>query len=54
MVLDHLILRVNDRDASVRFYTEVLGLDYEGERDPFAVLRVTPDCTIQLAPWGTS
>ena len=25
VTLDHLILTVNDRDASVRFYTEVMG-----------------------------
>lgn len=53
MVLDHLILRVNDRDESLRFYTELLGLAYEGERGPFAVLRVTPELTLQLAAWGT-
>lgn len=53
MVLDHLILRVNDRDASLRFYTGVLGLAYEGEREPFSVVRVSPDLTLQLAPWGT-
>ena len=54
MVLDHLILRVNDRAESIRFYTEILGLEYEGEREPFSVFRVTPDLTIQLAPWGTA
>lgn len=54
MVLDHLILQVNDRDESVRFYAEVLGLHYEGEREPFSVMRVTTDFTIQLAPWGTT
>ena len=53
MVLDHLILRVNDRGESVRFYREVLGLAYEGEQEPFSVLRVTPELTLQLAPWGT-
>ena len=53
MVLDHLILQVNDVEESSRFYTEILGLTNEGKRDPFTVLRVTADFTIQLAPWGT-
>jgi catechol 2,3-dioxygenase-like lactoylglutathione lyase family enzyme len=51
--LDHLILDVNDRERSVAFYTEVLGFGDEGEDGPFAVLRVNPDLTLQLAPWGT-
>jgi len=51
--LDHIILRVNDRAASIEFYTSILGLAYEGEREPFSVIRVTPDLTLQLAPWGT-
>jgi catechol 2,3-dioxygenase-like lactoylglutathione lyase family enzyme len=51
--LDHLIVAVNDRDASVAFYTEILGLAHEGEQGPFSVIRVTPDLTLQLAPWGT-
>ena len=29
---------------------EILGLRYEGERDPFSVVRVS----LQLAPWGTT
>lgn len=53
MILDHLILPVNDAQESSRFYTEILGLVDEGTRGPFTVLRVTPDFTIQLAPWGT-
>lgn len=51
--LDHLILMVNDRDSSIEFYTRILGFTYEGERDPFSVVRVTPDLVLQLAPWGT-
>jgi catechol 2,3-dioxygenase-like lactoylglutathione lyase family enzyme len=52
--LDHLILAVNDKDESIAFYTRILGLAYEGEREPFSVVRVTPELTLQLAPWGTS
>jgi catechol 2,3-dioxygenase-like lactoylglutathione lyase family enzyme len=52
--LDHLILAVNDRDETVAFYTEVLGLTHEGEVPPFDVLRVTENLTLQVAPWGTS
>ena len=51
--LDHMILPVADLDASVDFYTSVLGCSYEGVREPFSVIRVTPDLTLQLAPWGT-
>jgi catechol 2,3-dioxygenase-like lactoylglutathione lyase family enzyme len=51
--LDHLILKVNDAEASVAFYTDVLGLASEGRRGPFAVLRVSPTLTLQLADWGT-
>ena len=53
IALDHLILRVNDAGESLAFYTKVLGLTYEGRREPFAVLRVTPELTLQLAAWGT-
>ena len=53
MTLDHLILMVNDREKSLQFYTTILGLPYEGERDPFSVVRVNADTTLQLAPWGT-
>lgn len=51
--LDHLILAVNDRLKSVEFYTRVLGFTYQGEREPFSVIRVTPEFVLQLAPWGT-
>jgi catechol 2,3-dioxygenase-like lactoylglutathione lyase family enzyme len=51
--LDHIILKVNDLNASVSFYTEVLGFPLEGVDRPFTVLRAGPDCQLQLAPWGT-
>ena len=51
--LDHLILKVNDREASITFYTRILGFRHEGQRGPFSVLRVTDGLTLQLAPWGS-
>lgn len=51
--LDHLILKVNDLDASVAFYTGILGFSAEGTDGPFTVVRAGPDFQLQLAPWGT-
>lgn len=51
--IDHLILSVNDRDESLRFYCDVLGLANDGERAPFVQVRVSPDFVILLAPFGT-
>jgi catechol 2,3-dioxygenase-like lactoylglutathione lyase family enzyme len=53
VTLDHLILAVNDRDESVRFFTALMGFAHEGEDGPFSVIRVSPETTLQLAPWGT-
>jgi len=52
--LDHIILAVNDRARSVDFYTGIVGLEHDGDRDPFSMLRATPSFVIQIAPWGTS
>jgi catechol 2,3-dioxygenase-like lactoylglutathione lyase family enzyme len=52
--LDHIILKVNDLEASVAFYTNILGFDLEGTDGPFTVLRASPDLLLQLAPWGTA
>jgi catechol 2,3-dioxygenase-like lactoylglutathione lyase family enzyme len=52
--LDHTILKVNDLAASVRFYSEILGFAVAGVDGPFTVMRVGPDCQLQLAPWGTA
>jgi catechol 2,3-dioxygenase-like lactoylglutathione lyase family enzyme len=53
MQIDHMILPVNDADASVAFYTELMGFADDGEQPPFRVIRISPDFTLQLAPWGT-
>ena len=37
--LNHLILAVNEREKSIEFYTRILGLTYEGEREPFSVIQ---------------
>ena len=52
--LDHIILAVNDRETSLRFYEDVVGLRYDGDDMPFSRLRVTPNFVIQIAPWGTN
>ena len=51
--LDHLILRVNDLEASLAFYTDVLGFAMQGREGAFTVIRVNDDCVLQLAPYGT-
>jgi catechol 2,3-dioxygenase-like lactoylglutathione lyase family enzyme len=51
--LDHLILAVNDLEASIAFYTNILGFEDEGDREPFRMLRVSPDLVILLAEWTT-
>jgi catechol 2,3-dioxygenase-like lactoylglutathione lyase family enzyme len=52
-MLDHIILKVNDLDASVAFYKSILGFALEGMDGPFTVIRVNRDLVIQLAPYGT-
>lgn len=51
--LDHIILRVNDLDASIAFYTQILGFALEGTNGPFTVVRVSHDFQIQMASHGT-
>jgi catechol 2,3-dioxygenase-like lactoylglutathione lyase family enzyme len=51
--LDHMILTVNDLEASVAFYRDILGFEHQGQDGPFTVLRVSGDLILQLAPWGT-
>jgi catechol 2,3-dioxygenase-like lactoylglutathione lyase family enzyme len=51
--IDHVILKVNDVQASVAFYVDVLGFEHGGQDGPFTVVRAGDGCVIQLAPWGT-
>ena len=51
--LDHIILKVNNLNTSVAFYTQVLGFTLEGTDGPFTLIRAGADCQLQLAPWGT-
>jgi catechol 2,3-dioxygenase-like lactoylglutathione lyase family enzyme len=51
--LDHIILKVNDIDASVGFYTEIMGFLNQGTDGPFTIIRVAEDFQMQLAAWGT-
>src|SRR5271167_4861162 len=51
--LDHIILAVNDVTQSIDFYTHILGLTYDGQREPFSMIRVTAHFVVQLAPWNT-
>src|SRR4051794_34093993 len=53
MQLDHMILPVAQLDASIEFFTTIMGCSFEGASGPFSVIRVSPDLTLQLAPWGT-
>lgn len=51
--LDHIILKVNELEASVHFYTEIMGFVNEGVDGPFTVIRVNEGFLLQLAPYGT-
>lgn len=51
--LDHLILKVNDLEESVAFYTQVMGFRNAGQDGPFTIIRVSETFQIQLAPWKT-
>ena len=51
--IDHIIVKVNDLQASIAFYVDVLGFSLEGTDGPFTVLRASQELQLQLAPWGT-
>jgi catechol 2,3-dioxygenase-like lactoylglutathione lyase family enzyme len=51
--LDHIILKVNDLQASIDFYSGIMGFEAAGTDGPFTIIRTGPDFQMQLAPWGT-
>jgi len=51
--LDHIILKVNDLNESIDFYTNLMGFSDEGQDGPFTVIRVNEEFQMQLVPWGT-
>ncbi len=51
--LDHIILKVNDLEASVTFYTSIMGFQNAGTDGPFTIIRTSDEFQMQLAPWGT-
>jgi len=51
--LDHIILKVNDLNTSVAFYTKVPGFTLEGTDGPFTIVRAGPNFQLQFAAWGT-
>jgi catechol 2,3-dioxygenase-like lactoylglutathione lyase family enzyme len=53
-LLDHTIVPVGDATTSLRFYTEILGFEADGEDGPFSVVRINADTLLLLAPWGSA
>lgn len=51
--LDHIILKVNNLEASIIFYTQIMGFSNQGTEGPFTIIRVAENFLMQLAPWGT-
>jgi predicted enzyme related to lactoylglutathione lyase len=52
--LDHIILKVNDLNASVAFYTEVIGFALEGTDGPFTVITAGPEFQLESGARGVA
>lgn len=52
-LIDHIIVKVNELEASIDFYTHIMGFKNVGADGPFTIIRTSPDFQMQLAPWGT-
>jgi catechol 2,3-dioxygenase-like lactoylglutathione lyase family enzyme len=51
--IDHIIVRVNDLQESVAFYTQILGFTLAGKDGPFTLIQVSPDFQLLLHPHHT-
>jgi catechol 2,3-dioxygenase-like lactoylglutathione lyase family enzyme len=51
--IDHIIVKVNDLQASIDFYTNVLGFSNEGTDGPFTLIRVNREFQIQMIASST-
>ena len=51
--LDHIIVNVNDLEASVAFYTQIMGFALEGKDGPFTVIQVNRDFQMLLVAHPT-
>ena len=50
--LNHTIVHAKDREASARFYSEVLGAPIAGRMDPFVVVALDNDVTLDFVTAG--
>ena len=48
IVLDHTIIPARDKDASARFFAEIMGLTYDGPHGHFAPVRVNESLTFDF------
>jgi catechol 2,3-dioxygenase-like lactoylglutathione lyase family enzyme len=51
--IDHIIVNVNDLQASVAFYTQILGFRLAGTDGPFTLIQVSRDFQLLLCPHPT-
>ncbi|QRN53675.1 VOC family protein [Dyella caseinilytica] len=51
--IDHIIVKVNDLEASVAFYTQIMGFKLEGKDGPFTLIQVGRDFQLLLHPHQT-
>jgi catechol 2,3-dioxygenase-like lactoylglutathione lyase family enzyme len=51
--IDHIIVNVNDLEASVAFYTRIMGFTLAGKDGPFTLIQVSPDFQLLLHPHPT-